>query len=160
MQTFGTRFKNLRTERKLTQDELVLRFNNQFNTRFNKSTISQYENDKRKPEISILENWADFFEVSIDYLLGRSDKRNISAIEEVRQKINWQLKCNSPFKQDEKELIETYKELNDEGKKEAIKRISELTEINKYTVPVTMAAHNDNTDKEQLELMNQDLDEL
>lgn len=76
MTTFGIRFKQLRNEKKLTQDELVENFNKKYNTRFNKSTISQYENNKRKPEVNILENWADFFDVSIDYLLGRNDERN------------------------------------------------------------------------------------
>ena len=76
MTTFGMRFKELRNEKKLTQDELVENFNKKYNTRFNKSTISQYENNKRKPEVNILENWADFFDVSIDYLLVRSNERN------------------------------------------------------------------------------------
>ncbi len=76
MATFGMRFKELRNEKKLTQDELVENFNKKYNTTFNKSTISQYENNKRKPEVNILENWADFFNVSIDYLLGRNDEKN------------------------------------------------------------------------------------
>ncbi|HBG7258628.1 helix-turn-helix domain-containing protein [Clostridioides difficile] len=76
MATFGERFKFLRTEMNLTQDELVEKFNKVYLTSFNKSTISQYENNKRKPEINILENWADFFDVSIDYLLGRTLVRN------------------------------------------------------------------------------------
>lgn len=59
--TFGERFKQLREEKKLTQDELVSKFNKVYFTSFNKSTISQYENNKRKPEINILENWADFW---------------------------------------------------------------------------------------------------
>lgn len=75
MKTFGNRFKELRKDKKLTQDELAKQFNKQFNTTFNKSTISQYENDRRKPEINILENWADFFDVSVDYLLCRADER-------------------------------------------------------------------------------------
>ncbi|EGT2198689.1 TPA: XRE family transcriptional regulator [Clostridioides difficile] len=76
MATFGERFKQLREEKKLTQDELVSKFNKVYFTSFNKSTISQYENNKRKPEINVLENWADFFDVSIDYLLGRTLVRN------------------------------------------------------------------------------------
>ena len=76
MATFGMRFKELRNEKKLTQDELVENFNKKYNTTFNKSTISQYENNKRKPEVNILENWADFFNLSIDYLLGRNDEKN------------------------------------------------------------------------------------
>ncbi|MCC0652209.1 MULTISPECIES: XRE family transcriptional regulator [unclassified Clostridioides] len=76
MATFGERFKQLREEKKFTQDELVSKFNKIYFTSFNKSTISQYENNKRKPEINVLENWADFFDVSIDYLLGRTLVRN------------------------------------------------------------------------------------
>ena len=68
MATFGMRFKELRNEKKLTQDELVENFNKKYNTTFNKSTISQYENNKRKPEVNILENWADFFNVYSDYI--------------------------------------------------------------------------------------------
>lgn len=76
MTTFGTRFKNLRIEKDMTQDTLVKIFNDKYHTTFNKSTISQYENDKRKPEVNILENWADFFGVSVDYLLCRTNIRN------------------------------------------------------------------------------------
>lgn len=73
MSTFGKRFKSLREQKNLTQEELVNLFNKKYFSSFNKSTISQYENDKRKPEINVLENWADFFDVSIDYLLARTD---------------------------------------------------------------------------------------
>ncbi len=76
MTTFGMRFKELRNEKDMTQDTLVQIFNDKYHTTFNKSTISQYENDKRKPEVNILENWAEFFGVSIDYLLGRTNIRN------------------------------------------------------------------------------------
>ena len=72
MTTFGIRFKELRNEKDMTQDTLVQIFNDKYHTTFNKSTISQYENDKRKPEVNILENWAEFFGVSVDYLLGLS----------------------------------------------------------------------------------------
>ena len=37
----------------------------------------------------------------------------------------------------EEELLSKYSELNNIGKKEAIKRVSELTEIKKYTEPDT-----------------------
>ena len=76
MTTFGNRFKSLRLEKNMTQEILANAFNVKYHTTFNKSTISQYENDKRKPEVGILENWADFFDVSIDYLLCRTNLRN------------------------------------------------------------------------------------
>jgi transcriptional regulator with XRE-family HTH domain len=37
------------------------------------STISLYESGKREPDIATLNNIADFFGVSIDYLLGREN---------------------------------------------------------------------------------------
>lgn len=72
MPTFGERFKELRLYHHLTQQELVDKVNDKYNLTFGKSAISQYENDKRIPEIAALEKFADFFCVSIDYLLGKS----------------------------------------------------------------------------------------
>lgn len=69
MATFGSRFKELRKEKKLTQEQLA----NQFF--LNKSSISRYENNNQVPETDTLKKFADFFNVSTDYLLGRSDKR-------------------------------------------------------------------------------------
>ncbi len=76
MATFGERFKSLRLEKELTQEELVSIFNKKYNTAYRIASISQYENNKRRPELRQLEDWADFFDVSIDYLLGRTDIRN------------------------------------------------------------------------------------
>ena len=39
------------------------------------SAVSQYENGKRQPDHETLTKLADFFEVSIDYILGRTDDR-------------------------------------------------------------------------------------
>lgn len=76
MATFGERFKSLRLEKELTQEELVSIFNKKYNTAYRIASISQYENNKRRPELKQLEDWADFFDVSIDYLLCRTDIRN------------------------------------------------------------------------------------
>lgn len=66
--TFGSRLKSLRQEKKLTQE----RFANIFY--LNKSSISKYEKDKNLPENQLLIKIADFFDVSIDYLLCRTDQ--------------------------------------------------------------------------------------
>ena len=60
MKNFAYRFKELRLENDMTQGDIANKFNNIYHTTFNKSTISQYENGKRKPDISILENWDGF----------------------------------------------------------------------------------------------------
>lgn len=41
----------------------------------NQQTISHYETGTREPNIQTLIKLADYFDVSIDYLVGRSDKR-------------------------------------------------------------------------------------
>lgn len=43
----------------------------------NQNTISRYENGEREPGIAELILIADYFNVSIDYLLERTDNPNI-----------------------------------------------------------------------------------
>ena len=66
------RLRLLRTEKKLSLRELGEKLNLSF------VTIGQYERGERQPDNDILVKLADFFEVSIDYLLGRVDDRNLS----------------------------------------------------------------------------------
>ncbi|MFZ5967390.1 MAG: helix-turn-helix domain-containing protein [Bacillota bacterium] len=67
MADFGNRLRNLRKALNLSQEELGQKFN------LAKSTISQYELGKRSPDSTMLEKLADFFNVSVDYLLGRTE---------------------------------------------------------------------------------------
>nr|WP_302170112.1 helix-turn-helix transcriptional regulator [uncultured Romboutsia sp.] len=64
MDTFGKRFKEARKEKRLTQEQLADKFH------LKKSSISRYENDKQMPEVNLLKEFADFFGVTVDYLLG------------------------------------------------------------------------------------------
>ena len=80
--TFGQRFKQLRVEKNLTQQELADDFNKIYGYNFAKSSISQYENDKRRPETEALKHFSLYFNVSIDYLLGVSDERKLSVLKE------------------------------------------------------------------------------
>jgi transcriptional regulator with XRE-family HTH domain len=41
----------------------------------NQNTVSRYENHEREADYSTLIAFADYFGVSLDYLLGRSDER-------------------------------------------------------------------------------------
>lgn len=70
MPTFGERLKSLRIEKDLTQEQLGEHFG------MKKSRISQYELDKRQADDELKKLFADYFNVSIDYLIGRSDIRN------------------------------------------------------------------------------------
>ena len=64
MDTFGKRFKEARKEKRLTQEQLADKFH------LKKSSISRYENGKQMPEVNLLKEFADFFGVTVDYLLG------------------------------------------------------------------------------------------
>lgn len=63
--------KQLRTEKKLTQRQLANLLN------LSPSTIAMYETGQRKPDFETLQEIADFFDVSTDYLLGRTTIPNL-----------------------------------------------------------------------------------
>jgi transcriptional regulator with XRE-family HTH domain len=63
--TFSQRLKELRKEHGLTQDDLAKLSGVSF------PTISRYENGQRdEPKLTILKTFANYFNVSIDYLVG------------------------------------------------------------------------------------------
>lgn len=70
MDKFGIRFKEERKKKNLTQQGLASLFH------LDKSSISKYENGHQVPEMETLIKLSNFFEVSIDYLLGKTDNRN------------------------------------------------------------------------------------
>lgn len=69
MTTFGERLKFLRNERNLTQKEFACIIE------INERSYQNYEINKSTPNYKILMFLADYFNVSLDYLVGRSDVR-------------------------------------------------------------------------------------
>lgn len=65
------RLKELRKEKGISQLKLAMELNT------NQNTISRYETGEREPGINELISIADYFNVSVDYLLGRTDVRNM-----------------------------------------------------------------------------------
>ena len=61
------RLKELRTAKGISQLKLALDLN------MNQNSISRYENGIRQADYETLIKFADYFNVSIDYLLGRTD---------------------------------------------------------------------------------------
>lgn len=61
------RLKSLRKSRHLSQVRLAMELN------VNQNTISRYENEKIEADYKMLVAMADYFDVSLDYLLGRTD---------------------------------------------------------------------------------------
>ena len=150
MSIFSNNLKWLRNLKGLTLDELSKCVNEQFDVSINKGMLSKWENEKGEPSLQYAIILANFFNVTVDFLIGVNSKNEIgySSIEE-------------------KQLLDNYNKLNELGKKEANKRVSELTEISKYTLdtktyeePITMAAHDDNLTDDEKDEMNRRIEEF
>ena len=63
------RLRDLREDNDMTQNQIALMLN------IKQNTYSQYKNGKREVPINILWKLADFYDVSIDYLVGREKER-------------------------------------------------------------------------------------
>lgn len=103
------RIKELRIEKKISQSHLAKFLNT------TQQSISFYEIEKRDPDIKTLELLSDYFDVSIDYLLCKSDVRN-------------------PNK-----LIEDFNSLSEDSKKELEKyiellKLKDMQERNKNNI--------------------------
>jgi transcriptional regulator with XRE-family HTH domain len=91
---FGKRLSQLRKEKGLTQEELAKALN------MTRSSLSLYEIGKRDPDTDTLRKFADYFNVSVDYLLGQTDIRNPA--DEITDAV-----------EDDPELAEFWNELKD-----------------------------------------------
>lgn len=63
------RLKELREEKGISQLKLAMDLN------MNQNSISRYENGLREADYKTLIAFADYFNVSLDYLLGRTDRK-------------------------------------------------------------------------------------
>ena len=61
------RLKELRKARRITQLKLAMDLN------LTQNTVSRYETGEREPGIAELIRIADYFQISVDYLLERTD---------------------------------------------------------------------------------------
>ncbi|WP_341877629.1 helix-turn-helix transcriptional regulator [Defluviitalea saccharophila] len=69
---FGLRLKELRTEKNLTQKDIANLIN------LSPSTVGMYEQGRRDPDTETVKTLADYFNVSVDYLLGRSNDQSVT----------------------------------------------------------------------------------
>ena len=63
----GQRLKELREEMGLTQKQLAEKM------QINSVTYLHYEKEQREPPLALLADFARFFDVTVDYLLGLTD---------------------------------------------------------------------------------------
>lgn len=137
---FSNQIKQLRKNRKINQEELAKIVD------VGRTSVGKWENGNNYPTVEVLDKLATYFGVTTDYLLGRNELPTTQ-------------RNSLDFK-----MLEKFNLLNDFGKREAIKRVSELSHLPNYCnkeKDMPIAAHNDAViDKEELRLMQEDIDEL
>lgn len=95
---FAMRLKKLREDRKMSQAALAKRMN------LSQSTIASWETCNREPTLQTLEETADVFGVTIDYLFARTDNPMV-----VHKSDTPYIEV-TPF---EKTILETYRSLSE-----------------------------------------------
>ncbi|MBN2910803.1 helix-turn-helix transcriptional regulator [Polycladomyces sp. WAk] len=72
---FGDRIALLREKAGLTQEQLAQKIG------ISRAALAKYEKSRREPDFETLDKIADFFNVSVDYLLGRNKEREKETID-------------------------------------------------------------------------------
>lgn len=101
---FSTRLAQLREELGLTRKEVAEKLN------IDQTTYGKYELSKRQPDYDTLQKIASFYNVSVDYLLGRTNVRNSNN------------NTDEDFPDDVKVLMRSVSKLTDK-QKEIVKRL-------------------------------------
>lgn len=102
------RIKQLREEQKLTQQELADKL------KCSKSIIGLYESEIRKPSLEVLVKLSEIFNCSIDYILCKTDIRNI----EEDFKFAYHKEIQGLTEDEIKEALEFYKMVKNRKNKE------------------------------------------
>lgn len=120
----GDMIRKCRTEKGLTQKKLGELCG------IADSNIRKYESGNQNPKIETLQKIADALDIPVNRLLAGK----IISRDELKEKLSeYGLTHLVPDTEEERTVLENCKKLNETGKKEAVKRVEELTHLEKYT---------------------------
>ncbi len=120
----GDMIRKCRTEKGLTQKKLGELCG------IADSNIRKYESGNQNPKIETLQKIADALDIPVNRLLAGK----IISRDELKEKLSeYGLTHLVPDTEEERTVLENCKKLNEPGKKEAAKRVEELTHLEKYT---------------------------
>ena len=114
--SFGSRLRKLRLSKNLTQEKFAEIFY------LNKSSVSKYEKNKNFPENQLLIRIADFFDVSLDYLLCRTSQQKVLP-ESPTPLSGDELVTSYVFSAEETEAFAAYFKLSDDAKHDVLEYI-------------------------------------
>jgi len=80
MASFSENIKMLRQSRKMSLEQLAQVFSEKYGSKISKSSISRWEKGQATPDIDDANLYADYFNVSLDWLMDREPRKNIETI--------------------------------------------------------------------------------
>ncbi len=86
MEVFAKRLKQLRLEKELSLDMVVYDLDKKYNVEITKSHLSRWENDKNEPSVRFAGYLAQYYGVSLDYLLGLTDNKTPADLLALKRK--------------------------------------------------------------------------
>ena len=96
------RLKELREEKKISQQKLALELN------VSQASISKYEKGLAEPDIPMLCTIAEYFHVSVDYLIGRTGQRSAALPLSIEEREMTLIRHFSALSPHQKEKVEMY----------------------------------------------------
>lgn len=114
----GKRIKLRREELNITQDELAKALG--YKSRSSVNKIELGENELTQKKIAIL---SEILNTTPSYIMGWQDETNATASDDL---------AVNKLSKNEKELIENYNKLNEEGQERLLVTSKELTDMDKY----------------------------
>lgn len=123
MPIFPQRLKELRKSKGLSQQKLADFLGT------SKSSVNMYERGEREPGLEMVESIADFFNVDVDYLFGKSDIPNRVLVQAYNLP-----SIPSPSEVDPDALaIKMYKQLDSDDKAEIRGEMKQMLKADKYS---------------------------
>ncbi len=117
------RIKELRTELNLTQFELAKAINT------SQRNISRWENGENEPTASFISALAEFFSVSVSYLLGTDSERFLFTPESLPKEYMQKKPQGEQLTKEEQELLRTYRAIDEELQHRALAYMRKLAEL-------------------------------
>lgn len=116
---FGIVLRTLRTRNNMTQKQLADTLG------VSESRIGMYERCQREPDFEMLEAIADYFNVDMDFLTGRTDV-------ERQYSFNPSAPSAPALSSAEEQLVTDYRSLNDEGREKVSEYAADLVASGRY----------------------------
>ena len=119
MKQIGNKLKSLREENKLSVDDLALALG------FAKTVIWGYESGKKQVSVSHLEMLADYYKVSVDFLLERDQTSNVLNLQRITDLASVKLVVDDqPINEEELAEVTSYLQVKRRLKEEGMQNRS------------------------------------